>query len=666
MSKTRILHIGDLHFISELQGDVLFERLKDDVIPLLDKDQSKYDNYDLVVMSGDVAGGSPKANEDLRGGFEFLGKFREEIGSPPLLICVGNHDATRPDIDENFLHNGPVNVFNSFIAEYNAVRKGSESDFARPLCPNEKPSKQDVELALKELVAANFDRSKLDNEKKDILPFFWLKEKGVFCYLLSTVDFSAVRFTKRGIEPKEILKAINDGIENEKISEYLKGRAFMRDIPFVRMTQLSVLEWIVDYLGENPTTKVHFKSSIKIAVFHHPLILLPEEAKIQEFDGVSNGQSVAVKLTKCGFFIFLYGHKHWPRISVNFGHWTRDSEKSSVGFIGLCGDQFIGQAGQVAPTFIVLEVEDISNTGFLGKAVSLKKVSIAKEISDPQRIISFDYNGSPKWIHCDNKCLIFRHQPINEKFWNLVKKIENCFLSTTESAWTTDYKDAEAFLFEFMDFLDGYCRGRYGLDKEFFSQLEKDLEVADALYFIDKLESPAWAHPNFMHHLALQIKAYSTQNHTQLKSGSWLHSDAVAKALQKPELQPVQKGKIKLPKPEKLSIDICRILIWDKMKLNTIFGKTLIMLHDIFNIPLFFLDKQYYGEKFLGFLPDDVDFHLVIEGKSVKGFAYDEAKRSRQPIENAEEYLISYQRLLADPNLKYAKQVARLLKEEWK
>lgn len=92
---------------------------------------------------------------------------------------------------------------------------------------------------------------------------------------------------------------------------------------------------------------------------------------------------------------------------------------------------------------------------------------------------------------------------------------------------TTDYEDAEAFLFEFIGFLEGFCEGQYGLNREFISQLEDDLKVADALYFIDKLESPAWAHPNFMYHLGIQIRAYLTMNHIQLNSGSWLHSDPV-------------------------------------------------------------------------------------------------------------------------------------------
>ena len=147
--------------------------------------------------------------------------------------------------------------------------------------------------------------------------------------------------------------------------------------------------------------------------------------------------------------------------------------------------------------------------------MSIKIANEKKPLSDPQRLMSFDSDGNLKWIYHDNKNLLVRQQTLNERFWNLSKNVEDCFLSN--AAWTKEYNDAESFLFEFIEFLQGYCKGLYGMDPEFIKQLKSDLDEAEALYFIDILGSPAWAHPIFMYHIALQIRAYLKRNHDLLQ-----------------------------------------------------------------------------------------------------------------------------------------------------
>ncbi len=676
MPKTRILHIGDLHYDSQ-KGDPSFRYLEDRMIPLLTKDQSTYGKYNLVVMSGDVPSLKPdgdKGEKDLKDGFKFLCTLRKELGYPPLLICIGNHDAKRPTPDRNFVAGQRVSVFNDFISGFNEIRKGSENDLVRPLSPEDSPSKEDVEAALEVLIAANFDRSKLlDSGKIDLLPFFWLREEKVFCYLLSTVDFCATLHTEKGTDPIKMHDAIAT-ISDPKIHKKLMESTFRRDVPYVREAQLNVLEWIVNYLDKHPALSDVFRASIKIAAFHHPLILLPEETDIEDIDrpgSVINGPGVAGRLTSLGFLIFLYGHKHYGRTSINFGNWTRESPVNIDEFVGLCGDSIFPKEGPFNPTFLVLEIEDISGERFSERAISEKRINATNTLSEQKKLMSFELNGNLKWIHCDNESLVVRQHTINEKICDLVKQVENCFLSTTEYDWTTDYKNAEAFLFEFMNFLEDYCKGQYGLDKEFISHLEEDLKAVDALYFIDILESPAWAHPNFMHHLALQIRDYSNRNHNQLQSKNWSHSEPVERALirlkyhtgrEKPNKE---SDKTTLPDSPTLFLDICRILIWDEEKLKTISGRILIRLHEVFQIPLLYLGKQFSMQHFKKHqLKEGRDFHLILEGEEVRGEFYDETKKNRIGLPDARAYLELYKGLLEDDNLDIAARKAGL--EKWK
>ena len=707
MSKTRILHIGDLHYNSQLEGQYL-KQARDQIFSPLNDDKDSFGPYDLVVMSGDIAESGLGAN--LKEGFKFLRELIEKVGSPPLLLCLGNHDGLRPIPDENFCRGIVTGIFDNFIAEFDSIKSLLTNEIVCPIIPYvNPPKKEDVVAALDALVAADFDRSKLDDAAKYLLPFFWIKEeKNVFCYLLSTVDFSAVPYGKKYLKPLEILKMLNkikDGVfdvdrfKNDVInagkslmpSEILemlnqtkdetfdvdrfKKTVLMRDIPYVQGAQFNVLKWVVDYFNQLEDTKDDFISSTKIAISHYPLVLLPDEAGIREFDSVANGPFIAAKLSKLGFSILLYGHKHVPRISVNFGNWTNGSIVNTKEFVGICGDRLFGREGMTPPKFPILEIEDIDKDRFFERAVSIKIISEREPLLDPQKLISFDRTGNLKRIYCENRSLISRHQTINEKFWNLVEKAEERFLSNTESAWTTDYKDAEAFLFEFIDFLDGYCEGIYGLDEDFILQLEEDLNDADALYFIDKLESPAWAHPNFMHHLALQMKAYAARNHEQLKSRSWSHSEPVERALIRlkchtgREIPNKESDKISLPDSPilPLDLDICRILIWDEEKLKTVCGRILIILHKVFQIPLFHLSKQLgmqYFEKHQ--LRKKQDFHLILKGTDVECEFYDETKSKdkRIRISKGGAYLNLYKDLLEDENLDPAARKAGLEKGE--
>ena len=120
-----------------------------------------------------------------------------------------------------------------------------------------------------------------------------------------------------------------------------------------------------------------------------------------------------------------------------------------------------------------------------------------------------------------------------------------------------------------------------------------------------------------------------------------------------------------MPDSPTLPLDICRILIWDEEKLKTICGRILIRLHEVFQIPLLYLGKQFSMQHFKKRqLKEERDFHLILKGENVRGEFYDETKKNRIKLSDARPYLDLYKDLLEDDNLDIAARKAGL--EGWK
>ena len=172
------------------------------------------------------------------------------------------------------------------------------------------------------------------------LPFHWLRDKNVFCLMLSSMDLDLSDdglFIPEGIKYDKLRKQVEGASTSSNVYQSLWRRALRMDIPFVSDAQLRAVETIVQALIDYEDEQIaeDFKRSFKLIGIHHPFTRLPFEIDLEAFDNVVNGPYIANELSRLGFNFMIHGHKFLDCLAIDRGIWTsKTSTKEMVSIVG--------------------------------------------------------------------------------------------------------------------------------------------------------------------------------------------------------------------------------------------------------------------------------------------------------------------------------------------
>lgn len=669
MKTFHILHIADLHpQIEDGPKDQLIVSAYSHQIAAISADNQ----IDLIAATGDL--GHQGSDKALKIGFKRLEELRKHAGRtksggakslPPVIVTPGNHDVSWPP---------SLSALGSWPSEerfHNFIDCCGGTDYCRPLLRSDE---KDPARTLRHNPHPPWYFKNFSNDLS------------VFVLPLSSADLGGAPIES------EVLDTVSDKAElNSEIASGLL-KVLTYDIPYVDMAQLTQLDNLLKQWRESDTQRgrdLHkrFERAVKIAVVHHPLLPVPGEQEFRPFDTVANGADVAKKLSTLGFQLVLYGHKHRLGCHVNHGMWenhfAEDGEKDIGEITGLVGGHLIvgriealdGERG-----FGVISLALHRDSGQPRTTVDLATHS---ERGDgwgspvSRHLLTLDAEGRVRWIHRGDNRQLSRQTQTAIDFGIIVGDIESNFVAASEEGWLGQ-QNADDVIGDILRVMEQYTEGTRGVDHEFITRMKARVRTACAMYFVDFEGHGTWIQPDLLEHLGVLFRAFLTRNtsvmdDTWLKRGTWRHSPEVQQARLRLEYRKgdhARKEEFKRrDSHSQLKLDMSRILVWDKADLLRAPGQTLIRLHDVFDVPLFWLDPQVWKTEFFGAVA--VDYHLewVNEGSAVprptiendnpdQAWLLPPGKKKRQevPRERAHRWL-TYRQLLQHEELRLAKDV---------
>ena len=594
---TFILHVGDLHAgMSADTGET--GKAKFEAVLSKAREFARSHPISAIIATGDL--GYRGEKKHLEEGLAQLAKLHQECPRPDdvtVVVAPGNHDVEWPvpatletwDGRERYkLLTGLLDATTQY------------GRFVRPVSIAVGGGKINFELA------------------KNVAPsLHWFRElqpsgaPSVFVFPLSSVGLSGTPAFGPSDEVFSYLESASRGRKG-KTDLALFRRLATADIPYVDPLQLDCLEWLVQQWKETEKDRYEaFTKAIKIAVLHHPLVSLSTEEKIRPYDVVANCGSVLTKLSSLGFHLVLYGHKHRLGIHTNFGTWHCTYPVVGGGSVsevsGVAGGNLILEGGTERDHFgfNVIEVRpDVQETGCGCRVIVTSFAGESLELGPSMPVITVGRTGRPvrtRWIHGTKPAtdVLARGNGLAVRFAQVVQKIEQRY---REGALNEDmlryYPDADHLVMNSLDMMEDFSEGARGVSVEFINGVFTRAQDAGAMYFVDTEGWGTWFQPNLLVHLVGMFKAFVARNYQALnrgkwQDGAWRHREIIQTArFRICQLARRHEGAAPDANVPVLPFDLARILVWSKDHLVTAPGRALVRLHELFDVPLFWVDTD--------------------------------------------------------------------------
>ncbi len=603
MKTFRILHIADLHpKLKPGPEDQMIIQASCQHVTAVARDK----RIDLIAATGDL--GHQGSAQALKKGFKQLKDFRQHarVGTatmPRVIVTPGNHDVSWPPSLSKLGSWPSEDRFHNFI-------NCCDPRYYRPLLT---PHDKDVINTLR----------KKPNPRWYFTSFS--DDLCIFILPLSSADLGGSPVES------ELLDKVTDKAKLAKGIAPGLLKVLTCDIPYVDMAQFTYLEHLItEWSTKDASLHEAFQRAVKIAVVHHPLLPVPGEQELRPFDTVANGANVATKLSTLGFQLVLYGHKHRLGCHVNSGlwenHFSEDGEKD-MGEIACAvgGHLIVGRTEALEDErgFSVISIRLDVDSDQPRTTIDLVTHSGRGEgwgSRERRRLLTLDVEGRIRWTHrgTDDSRHLSRQAEIAKDFGRIVKNIEENFVAAKNEGWLGKHEaSVDDLLKNALRVMEQYTEGTRGVDHPFIARIQKAALTAGAMYFVDVAGHGTWNQPDLLEHLSILFRAVLARNTSVtdgrwLDGGTWRHSPEVQQArirLQYCEDDAVRQEEAqRRDSHEQLKFDMSRILMWDKADLARPPGQTLIRLHDVFDVPLFWLDLQVWKEEFIGEVA--VDYHL--------------------------------------------------------
>lgn len=141
-----------------------------------------------------------------------------------------------------------------------------------------------------------------------------------------------------------------------------------------------------------------------------------------------------------------------------------------------------------------------------------------------------------------------------------------------------------------------------GIDPWFVNEIRTSLEGADTMFGVDSIGPGQWLRPEAYTYLSLQIREYARKNVTA--QGWTVTVDSTLKrwidtACKNATHKGLPESVTEFDNPERVTkvvgaptLQIARILLWDREELTSLMGSAVIRIHENFHVPLFFLQTK--------------------------------------------------------------------------
>lgn len=657
LESIRILYIGDLHRVTSYQ-----EAQEKETLGWLERfsDLARtLDGFNLLICTGDLGHIGQKTN--LEAGFDFMQKIRDAASAGQtapggvviktnLLITPGNHDVMWPDPDKmdgwdnNKRFELFVHLFSSAFGD----------DGIRPL-----------------LLTDDYKTQKTGHSPfsgADSRNLWWVKEgPNVLVLPLSSVDLSGTPIAAK-YEVKQLQDYVLQGmdVDRETIWKRLQQR-FTADIPFVDERQLKAFSKFIEDL--NADDRAAYDAAVKIAVIHHPVASPLREDAYRPYPFLANGLRVLTRLQDFGFHLILHGHHHILGSSIRFGDSARYSpvdgffdtrELVSVAGGHLSLDVNIGKPENLG--FHVLTISTAESRIRDFRTISIDRHFLGQERHlERESLITVTPLGKARWLHSHNHQqqlvgrFIPRESDLVKGFTDFLSDVEERFAAYTSNpngsqlAWD----EIDRFISLASDSLREYARGPRGVSPAFIKDLEQRARIVNtrALIFVDHGGNGSWAQPQLMENAVSLFRIFLERNKSLLvieedkrtvtsrwDQGKWKHHQQIQEARERIAASGSMQAATPLSLGPMVQFDLARILVWRERALAASTARTLIGLHKVFDVPLFWVELEEAEEYFRSTFEGQVkvkDFHLEWEFNGSKpllppptrGFAFDGSGR---------------------------------------
>ena len=571
----RVLHVADLHGANKTSKTP--EKWWEGKIASLASEAP----FDAVICSGDV--GDNGSLESLTTGFAYLARLCKLAGgknnvSPRLIITPGNQDVSRPTPDSSEAERSRIR-FQHFKS---ALRASGLSC----VCPRMTSSGAPAAL-------------------------FVPPNGGIAVVPICTTWVS-------GDPAPEFEKKINAALtgQAETTKESVRN-ALRTDMPFVRTADIDEIEKMCD----NQRSRLA-QACVRIAVAHHPFWALPSvESTYRGFDIVANGMEVVSRLEKMGFQLLLHGHKHYLGCSLLAGIRNRSGQEVAriQELLSVAGGQMLDPDDRDRFGFQTLsfsttgaDVLDVSIRVFTSKPPR-NGVEICRALVRPSH--SELPPAEPRRCHTARWMKIQRtpSDEDNHADWQLRYDVVNK-LGMSALVQAVDALGKDEHILESDAFLSVAVRsihefavgGSRGVSNPFVRDITgRARDTARGMIFVDVSGNGTWGRPDLIENAASLFRVYIERNHDRLKPSagprSWKHRLAELETAATTILE----HRASNGHRDELEFDLARILVWDREALYAPSALVLLNLHEVFGVPLFFVDREQCK-----FLSDVHDCHL--------------------------------------------------------